>query len=245
MSRLVEYQIQNGGITLHVVGNPGAGRGPVAVAIVPGLSESADDWRGLIEYLSPIPSAAVTLRGRGKSTSPATGYSLADQSSDVASLVEHLPEHRIVLVAFSRSVAYALDYATRQPRKMARLVLLDYPPRHSSLRQGWAQAFAESEWRGRSAGTIVSPQALAAIERESDAKDFAAYLPSIQVPTLVIRAGAAGGALSKADASLYTASLPYCTLVELERSPHALWLPDASALYEHIAKFVREAASEA
>src|SRR5688572_26602424 len=152
MAQLTEYEVSNGAITLHVLASFGAGDKRVGVAIVPGLSETAEDWRDLLTYLSPLPAAAVTLRGRGKSSGPSTGYSLADHTSDIAAFVAHLPADAVVLVAFSRSVGYALDYAISQPKKLKGLVLLDYPPRHSILRQGWADSFAESSWRGRKAG---------------------------------------------------------------------------------------------
>ena len=240
-----EYSIVNGNVSLHVVATMPPGSGRIAVAIVPGLSETADDWHELLEFLAPMPADAVTLRGRGKSTTPETGYSLADHASDVAGFVEHFQAESIVLVAFSRSVSYALEYAMSRPEKLSRLVLLDYPPKHGALPENWADAFAESTWRSRKASSIASLPTLRAIGREADPKDFTPYLSSIPVPTLVLRGGMPGAALSADGAAVYGRSLPRCSLAVLPKSAHALWEPTPSELYERIASFAREPASEA
>jgi pimeloyl-ACP methyl ester carboxylesterase len=122
---VIELRVANGSVTLQALSTSSDDR--TAVAIVPGLAETAADWRELIELLAPIPAAAVTLRGRGSSSCPPSGYSLADHASDIDAFVRYLPARSVVLVAFSRSVAYALEYATARPSKLAGLVLLDYP----------------------------------------------------------------------------------------------------------------------
>lgn len=237
MSSILEHRISNGPVTLQVLSSVGDGFQSKAVAIVPGLAETADDWRLLIHALAPMPAAAVTLRGRGTSSRPVNGYSLADHCSDVAAFVEHLPVRHVVLVAFSRSVAYALEYAARRAPKLAGLVLLDYPSRHAALRPGWAESFAQSTWRGRRADEVISPFALQAIEFEAVAKDFEALLPSILVPTLVVRGAQPGAVLSAADAAKYQTCLPKCTLLELPASAHALWEPEPLPLFGAIAEF--------
>jgi pimeloyl-ACP methyl ester carboxylesterase len=209
-----------------------------AIAIVPGLAETAADWRQLIEQLAPIPAAAVTLRGRGNSSCPPSGYSLADHASDIDAFVRYLPARSVVLVAFSRSVAYALEYATARPSKLAGLVLLDYPPRHSALPAEWVPWFAQSVWRGRRADEVLDTVTIGAIRAEAALKDFTVDLPSIAVPALVIRGGQAGAALSESDADTYMRALPNCEVVKFESSSHALWDPDPSALPREITRFM-------
>ena len=242
---LSEYSIVNGSVNLHVVATMPARPGRVAVAVIPGLAETADDWRELLELLAPMHAAAVTLRGRGRSSTPETGYSLADHASDIAAFVDYLQADFVVLVAFSRSVGYALEYATLRPEKLARLVLLDYPPKHSALPENWAEAFAESSWRSRKASSIVSLPALRAIAREADPKDFTPFLSSIHAPTLVVRGGMPGAVLSATVAAEYGSHLPHCKVAELPESAHALWEPTSSKLYEEVASVAREAAGEA
>jgi pimeloyl-ACP methyl ester carboxylesterase len=242
---LSEYNIVNGSVTLHVLANGPAALRRLAVCVVPGLSETADDWRDLLEFLEPLQAAAVTLRGRGRSSSPEAGYSLAHHASDVAAFVDQTQAESVVLVAFSRSVGYALEYATSSPKKLAALVLLDYPPKHSALPDTWAEAFAESTWRSRKASSVVSLPALQAIAREAEPKDFTPYLSSLRVPTLVVRGGKAGAALSADGAAEYATHLPRCKLAVLSQSTHALWEPSANDLNREIASFAREAAGEA
>jgi pimeloyl-ACP methyl ester carboxylesterase len=241
-----EYQISSGGVTLHVLANSTRGTQAFAVAVVPGLSETAEDWRELLEQASPVTAAALTLRGRGTSDQPASGYTVAEHASDIAAFVNHFSAESVLLVAFSRSVAYALEYAVTQPPNLVGLVLLDYPPRHMSLRPGWSESFAQSTWRGRLAGSTVPVSVLQAIEREADAKDYTNHLSSIEIPVLVVQGGARGSALSAIDLAAYTSNLRNCTTVVLEESAHALWEPSPAKLYGAIMQFAREvAASEA
>jgi pimeloyl-ACP methyl ester carboxylesterase len=193
----------------------------------------------LIDNLSPLSAAAVTLRGRGKSSRPDSGYSLCDHCSDIAAFVNYLPVDSVVLVAFSRSVSYALEYAIGRPSKLSGLVLLDYPPRHGALRAGWAEAFAQSSWRGRRVDEVVNLAMLHAMEAEAVAKDFTAHLPSIRIPALVVRGCRPGAALSVADAETYQTGLSNCALVEFEDSAHALWEPEPKQLCTVIAQFAR------
>ena len=241
-----EYQISNGSVALRVLANSERGTQPFAIAVVPGLSETAEDWRGLLEQASPVPAAALTMRGRGSSDQPASGYTVAEHASDIAVFVSHFSPASVLLIAFSRSVAYALEYAISHPPNLAGLVLLDYPPRHTSLRPGWSESFAQSTWRGRLAGGTVPLSVLQAIEREADAKDYTNHLSSIEVPVLVVQGGARGAALSAIDLAAYKANLRNCKTVVVEESAHALWEPSPAKLYGAIMQFAREvAASEA
>lgn len=235
LADIVELQVANGSVVLHGLAVGTDDR--QAVAIVPGLAETADDWRQLCEHLAPVTAAAITLRGRGSSSRPPHGYSLADHASDIEAFVRAIPARSVVLVAFSRSVAYALEYACARPDKLVGLVLLDYPARHTALPVEWAPWFAQSVWRGRRADEVLDESVIRALQAESKAKDFVAELPSIGVPTLVIRGGQAGAALSEKDADIYKQSLPRCQVLTFEGSSHALWEPDPAALARAIAEF--------
>jgi len=240
-----EYEIASGSITLRVLANSERSTEAFAIAVVPGLSEAAEDWREFLEQALPVPAAALTLRGRGMSGRPESGYSLAEHASDIAAFVDHFSPSSVLLVAFSRSVAYALEYAVSRPANLAGLVLLDYPPRHTALRSGWSESFAQSTWRGRVAESTVPLSVLKAIEQEANAKDFTNYLSAIEVPVLVVQGGAKGAALSDADLAAYKTNLRSCKTVVLEDSAHALWEPSPTKLYGAIMQFAHEIASEA
>lgn len=216
-----------------------------AVAVVPGLSETAEDWSSLLERMYPMAAAALTLRGRGTSSHPESGYSLEDHADDITAFVDHFSARFVLLVAFSRSVAYALQYAISKPEKLAGVVVLDYPPRHTALRPGWSETFAASQWRGRPAASVVPLPVLRAIEREAQVKEFTSELSSIDVPVLVVRGGAQGAALSASDLAAYEANLTTCTTLVLDQSAHALWEPSPERLHDAIAQFAQHVAGEA
>ena len=238
-----EYEVSNGGVALHVLANSVRRTQDFAVAVVPGLSETAEDWRGLLEQALPVPAAALTLRGRGASDQPVSGYTAEEHATDITAFVSSFAARSVLLVAFSRSVAYALEYAIARPPNLVGLVLLDYPPRHTSLRPGWSESFAKSTWRGRVVGGTVPLSVLKAIEREAIAKDYTNQLSSIEVPVLIVRGGANGAALSATDLVAYEANLLRCRTVVMEDSAHALWEPSPTKLYKTILQFAREVAA--
>jgi pimeloyl-ACP methyl ester carboxylesterase len=240
-----EFEVISARLTLRALANSARSTDALSIAVVPGLAETAEDWRDFLEQALPFHAAALTLRGRGMSDRPESGYSLAEHASDIAAFVDHFSPSPVLLVAFSRSVAYALEYAMSHPLNLAGLVLLDYPPRHTALRSGWAETFAQSTWRGRIAEDTVPLSVLKAIEREADAKDFVNLLSEIEVPVLVVQGGAKGSALSPADINAYKTNLRSCKTVVIGDSGHALWEPNASRLYSAVIQFARNVASEA
>jgi pimeloyl-ACP methyl ester carboxylesterase len=73
----------------------------LSIVIVPGLAETAEDYAELMRRLAPRRCVAISLRGRGRSDTPASGYTLDDHADDVLAVVRHLGLPRLV----SRPVA--------------------------------------------------------------------------------------------------------------------------------------------
>ncbi|HKG25094.1 MAG TPA: alpha/beta fold hydrolase [Thermomicrobiales bacterium] len=110
-----EGWVEHGAVRLrHLDIAPPNGTG-VALVIVPGLSEAAEDYLDLMTELAPRRCVAVSLRGRGRSTAPPTGYGLRDHVDDLAAAIAHLNPERFCLLGFPRGVSYALPFALRHP----------------------------------------------------------------------------------------------------------------------------------
>jgi pimeloyl-ACP methyl ester carboxylesterase len=111
------------GVTLRVHEWPG--RGPALVAIH-GLTANHTCWASVAAALAPdYRVIAYDLRGRGESDKPASGYSLAVHGEDLAGFLDHFGLRRAVLIGHSLGAAIALRFAVTQPRRVARLVLVD------------------------------------------------------------------------------------------------------------------------
>jgi pimeloyl-ACP methyl ester carboxylesterase len=138
----------NGAVRLHYLDAHADGSSGLPIVIVPGLAETAEDYTGLMRRLAPRRCVAISLRGRGRSDTPASGYTLDDHADDVLAVVRHLGLPRPVLVAFSRGVPYAIRCAARRPGCVAGLALGDYAAVHTRLPQEWAPRFLAGRWRG-------------------------------------------------------------------------------------------------
>lgn len=102
------------GVGLAVRRSDGGG---VPFLLVHGLASNARMWDGVAEALATLghPSAAVDLRGHGRSDKPAGGYDFETVTDDLAALVAGLGLDRPVAVGQSWGGNLALELAYRHP----------------------------------------------------------------------------------------------------------------------------------
>lgn len=157
--QLCETMVNNNGVHIHVTeAHRELNKGDVPLVIIPGLSESAEDYISIVEKLTPRHIIMITLRGRGKSDSPASGFTLEDHISDIDAVVRHLELESFILMGYSRGVSYQLGYAVQHPERIRGLIIGDYPAIHTQLPPGWVEFFASlPPWRGRSCMTGCRP----------------------------------------------------------------------------------------
>jgi pimeloyl-ACP methyl ester carboxylesterase len=234
-----EVFLRNGDIRLHVVDSAADSPGQCSLLIVPGLSESAEDYVDLIESLAPRRCIAVTLRGRGRSGAPEAGYSLEDHVGDVAAARSILGSDRFCLMAVSRGVAYALGYAVGHASELTGLILADYPALHSRLPPAFPQRFIETTWRGKPVAERMPLHAVRAIQREAIEVAYWDVLPAIETPTLILHgAQERGSLLAPSDIERYN-GLPHDpTVVSLPGSGHDLRSPDPAPFNQAVQAFL-------
>ena len=237
---IVDRWVRRDYLRLHVLETAPEAADPrmTPLVIVPGTAESAEDYADLIELLAPRRCVAISLRGRGQSSAPQGGYTLADHVGDVAAVIEALKLPRPALYGFSRGVAYTLAYAASFPRRPAGLILGDYPAEHRPLELAWIEHFARSRSRGVPVAQKVSPHVIEGLQREADAISLWEALPGIPCPVLILRGGQPGTRLSLEDAQAYVEALPDARVVRLEDSGHALWKPDLGRFVLALAAFL-------
>jgi pimeloyl-ACP methyl ester carboxylesterase len=239
MMEFKDIWINNFGTTLHLIdSNPINSQLPLV--IIPGLSESAEDYIQVMELLSPRRCIAITLRGRGKSDAPQSGYTLEDHISDIEAVISHLKMNEFFLMGFSRGVSYTLGYALKNVGLAKGLVLGDYPAIHSQLPPGWVESFSSlPPWRGKSLPERMKTHALSGLQKDSKEVLFWDKLSTLSCPVLVIRGGKPGSALSEEDGSRYFKKIPKSNLVVFEESGHNLFEPRLENFVDTMKEFFK------
>ena len=231
--------VQNGDVRLHAIDNKSGNHEQVPLLIVPGLAESAADYIDLIDYLAPRRCVAITLRGRGLSDAPMSGYSLRDHVSDIAAARATIDHENICLMAFSRGVAYGLGYAVDHALDLVGLILGDYPAFHSSLPPEFAERFLGTTWRGKPASERIAAHALRAIQIEAQEVVFWDRLDVIDCPSLILHGAEESGALLSGDnLDRYRTHLSRATVEGFPNSGHDLRQPNPEKFYGIISSFL-------
>jgi len=234
-------RVRNGHVALHFLsGVPSLAEGQgTPLLIVPGMAEAAEDYADLLQTLAPRPCFALSLRGRGQSSAPAHGYTLADHAGDVEALVAALDPPPFCLMGYGYGVAYALAYAARCPDRLAGLIVGDYPARYPALPPGWTEDFLASTWRSLPVSERMMRHVAEGLQREAEEIALWEALPAITCPALILYGGQPGAGLALPDVERYLTLLPDARVRRFPESGSCLWEPDYGQVVLAIGAFLR------
>ncbi|WP_284140106.1 MULTISPECIES: alpha/beta hydrolase [unclassified Virgibacillus] len=236
-----ESWINNNGIKIHFIEINANITKQTPLVIIPGLSESAEDYISVMEKLSPRHCITITLRGRGKSDTPEAGYSLDDHKHDIEAVVNHLVLKDFILFGYSRSVSYAIKYVLENKEIVKGFIIGDYPAIHTQLPQGWVEFFSSlPPWRGKSLSQRMRYTALQGIQKESSQVILWDALSTIVCPALIIRAGKKGAALSAEAGEKYLDKMPQASLIVFNESDHNIYEPTLDTFIQAIESFMKD-----
>ncbi len=207
----------NSGVRLHYL-NSGPGQGTPLV-FVPGGLGHAGHFAPEIAALAPRRCVAISLRGRGESDAPETGYSLAEQASDIAAVVDAAGLDRFGLMGYSLGVPVALRYGADHPERLAGLIVGDYPARYPAIAPEWVEGVLTA------LGDEVRAVAVRGIQRDAVETLLWDDLPRITCPALILRGGLEDAALSPEESRRYGEKLPLALIAVFEESGHDLSSP--------------------
>ncbi|MEO8700977.1 MAG: alpha/beta hydrolase [Kofleriaceae bacterium] len=159
-----------------------AGRG-VPVVFVPGMGVPALDYQDnheLAAVLGARPIIAISIRGRGASDSPETGWTVGDQASDIAAVTEVEQLTRYHLVGHSMGVGYALHHALAHPDGIVSFTAADYRPGLVLVSEEWVANVTNAN-DGRYDRRIKRRML-----REQGTADYVPDLAMLTIPTLAI-----------------------------------------------------------
>ncbi len=230
-----EGWVDNLGVRLHYIqSNPDAPVTLVPLVYIHGAYGTAEGFLPEMEALSPRRCLSVSLRGRGKSDAPETGYTFDHHIYDIETLVNHLGLGRFCLMGWSVGVAYSIGYASRHPASVAGLILLDYPARYPAFPPQWADRVLSdpvfSDWK---------PHAVRAIQRESTEVSLWDDLGKVRCPVLVI-GGQPEALLKPYHIEKYRERLPIAEIVVFKDSGHDVSKPDYDRFIRTLTTFLEK-----
>ncbi|WP_438431940.1 alpha/beta fold hydrolase [Gorillibacterium sp. sgz500922] len=230
------YFVHNGTVALHVLENGVPEPGRPSLLIIGGLWEPAERAIPLLSALDGH-AVAFSLRGRGLSSTPASGYDLDGHLSDIQTVVEHCGLVKYAVLGFSRGGAYALGWTLRDQKNMRGLLLVDQPPIHRRVTEQAVEFWSELVYREVPILNFMRRDALEGLKREAAEVEFSSRLTELQLPVTVF-AGTSGEAAIPSDISVetrdkYGQSLSRVQFVDFAQSGHMI--PD-----EEPAKYARE-----
>ncbi|ANE49055.1 hypothetical protein SY83_19635 [Paenibacillus swuensis] len=221
-----DHFINNRGVTIHCIESVPTtdeiqtNLSPLLIS--PGLSMRAEEYKDLMEQLSPRRCIALSFRGRGLSDTPAQGYALEHHISDIVAVTKHLQLENFHLMAYSRGVSYALGYALRNRPPLRSIILQDYPAAHKQMSEEWAEDYIHNYLIPHHRIECIRVEAVHGIQRESQEVEFWEELHSIDVPVLVLRGATEEALIQDEHEQQYSKHLTNGKVVTFHRSGHDL-----------------------
>lgn len=207
---------QNGNVTISYI-SVNSNLGGTPIIIIPGAINSADEVYSALQGHLDQYHIIISLRGRGESSSPETGYSLADQASDINAVIESENLQSVVIFGHSLGSTIGIKAASTIPEKVKGFLMGDFPPFYPPYSEQWAEhvmSFGD--------GLDITRSAVFGIAKDAEYTDVSKELNELQCNVLAIRASGENTLLRQEDAEKLKEICPNCEVTVLEESGHEL-----------------------
>lgn len=232
------YFVHNGSVALHVLEKGEASPSLPSLLVICGLWESAERAIPLLTHLSAH-VITFSFRGRGLSSTPHKGYSLADHLSDIEAVVKHCGLENYNVLGFSRGASYALGWSLQHQEQMKQLILVDQPPVHRGLTAEAVDFWSELVYLGVPVLNYMRKEALDGLRRDASEVDFTPRLQHLRLPVTLFagrnQEAAIPSDLPADQITKYMDNLSSCRVVEFPGAGHMI--PD-----EEQQKYIAEVA---
>jgi pimeloyl-ACP methyl ester carboxylesterase len=207
----MEHQfVQNGELKLHQIIRGAVATDPT-ILIIPGMDEAAED-RSYLSLDERLQTIILSVRGRGQSSSPTSGYKLADQASDVEACISS--DRKFILVGISAGAAFALRAAVRRASNIAAVVVADFPPFYPRYASKWA-ASARSKQHGQ-----MNDVSIDGVVADNEWVDLDAELTTLSFPIVVIHGDQDDAILNEDYLDRYRKACKDCRIHKVKGSGH-------------------------
>jgi pimeloyl-ACP methyl ester carboxylesterase len=197
----------------------------------------------LMEYIKDRTVYALSYRGRGKSSSPESGYDWIDHIKDIKAVVEKNKINKAYFVAFSKGVSYTLAFLEQCPEIVKGLILVDYPAIHEAAFHGYADFFYTRQCLTYNIKDYISRKALEGIEREATDKDFYPLISKLKCPIMVFigikKDSTIESAISIEEVTRYKEANKNVQIVEFLNSGHMIFDEEPEKVHTIIVEFLK------
>ncbi|MFT4146984.1 MAG: alpha/beta hydrolase [Mobilitalea sp.] len=184
--KLERKAVNNNGVEIeYYVSNQVNEKSTLVISM--GIWEPAQRAFPLISRLLGRHCIVLSYRGRGNSSTPASGYNWDHHMSDLACVLKNEPIHKPVFLGFSKGVSYMLGYLSTNLEIAKGLIIIDYPAIHSKLEKGAAKFWGNLSYNGNRLDNYIDTHALEGIEEESTYKEFYPVFQDINCPVWLFR----------------------------------------------------------
>lgn len=222
------------GIKVHYMDNAFEYSFPTPLVYVPGALNFAEQTIDLLSTFNPRRIVTMSLRGRGKSDAPRTGYSLENHVQDLAAVIKESKVQNYCLMAYSMGVPYAIKYAAEQTN-IKGLILCDYPATYPSIPESWSDRILTRGFIAEDRNHVVT-----GMQKDSKQTELYPELSLLDIPVLIIKGGAEGSLLKEKEVDKYKRFLKDVKVCEIVESGHELWAPDKQRFIEKMNAFLRK-----
>lgn len=237
------YFVGNGSVNIHVMENGVSSSETPTLLVIGGLWEPAER---AIPILSGVSShvVALSLRGRGLSSTPESGYSLADHLSDIDAVVKHCQLQNYCVLGFSRGASYALGWTLEKQQDMSGLILVDQPPIHTKLGPEHVNFWSSLEYLGVSILNYMRRTAIEGLEKEAKEVDFSTRLSQLKIPVTFF-VGRNKEAKIPSDITdeilqLYSGAIPSFEIIEFLNSGHMIPDEEKQKYISEVVSFIKK-----
>jgi pimeloyl-ACP methyl ester carboxylesterase len=232
-----EHWTTSGGARIRYLDNRPQAASGLPILFSPGVTDFADEYLAMLEFMAPRRVVVAEVRGRGRSDAPPAGYAVTDQADDLEAVVHHAGIERLHLMTFSRGTSSGLTLALRDPGRVASVSIGDYLAVELAMPPEWPEHHWSMRWRGRPMPERVGLHVLRGIQRASIARQLWADVAALGVPVLVAR-GSEGGLVTDRAEARYREAMPWVEVVTVEGAGHDLFRPDRLRYPSFIADFL-------
>lgn len=206
--------------------------GGFPLIIIPGITNSANEIIAAFSEDLPIYHIVISLRGRGKSDSPESNYSLDDQAGDVKAVIEAENLDGYFLFGYSVGTGIAIRAAFQNKDNVLGLFLGDFPPFYPPLDKSWGSQVI----RGNK--LQITKTAVEGLVKDAQYIDLSEDINSLDCFVVALKATDENAAIRTNDVEGLQRKCPNVQIVELEDTGHDMFVDNPELVSEVVQGYI-------